>query len=136
MNAEESLALCRLAKGAFPATNMDEFTPEAWSLALEDERFGDAREALKLLMREQTFIHVSDIVKRVARIRRERIVDFGLLPCPPMELADDPREYMAWMRATTRAIADGDLVERPALPAPGSHPDIDFDSILQSANDA
>lgn len=132
MSPEQALAICRLAKGAFPATSVDELTPDAWALALEDDRFEDARVALKELMREQTFIHVSDICQRIKKIRNQRVLDFGPLPNPPGELADNPPAEIAWTRRIVRAIADGEPVERPAIPAAGDRPNIDFASVLPS----
>lgn len=113
MNPEEALKVCRIAKGAFPATSMDEYTPESWAIGLEDERFEDAMVALKAIMREQTFIHVSDIVKRVRRIRNERLLEFGPLPNPPSELADNPEGEMRWHADMLRRIADGEDVSKP-----------------------
>lgn len=134
MSPEEALAICRMAKGAFPATSMDEFTPEAWSLALEDDRFEDAKDALKDLMREQTFIHVSDIVRGIKRIRGDRLDEFGPIPAPPAELCDNPRGYTAWLRAKKRAIANGEQVVIPELPSI-PRPAIDYGSVFQSIPD-
>ena len=117
MNPAESLNLCRLAKALSPAQAVDDYTPEAWAMVLEDVRYVDAVEALKLLGREQEWIHVSHIVQRVKRIRSERIRDFGPLPEPPSGM--DDADYSSWLRDLLRRIADGEHVERPALPAPG-----------------
>lgn len=113
MNAEEALKVVRMARGAFPSTPFDEYTPDAWALALEDERLADAIAAIKAIMREETFIHVSDIVQRIRRIRNERILEYGLLPTPPAELADDPEAEMVWRRDVIRRIADGEQVPKP-----------------------
>lgn len=130
MSPEEAFMLCRLAKGAFPASAVDEFTPDSWALAFEDDRFEDAKVALKQLMREQTFIHTSDIVARIKRIRSDRLLEFGPLPDPPAGLTD--AEEMRWLCDIRRAIADGDQVERPALPAPGTRPAIDFKNLVKA----
>lgn len=108
MNAEQALHLCKLAKTISPAQAVDEFTPAAWALILEDVRFEDARQALKELGGEQEWIHVSHIVARVKRIRRDRVLDFGTLPDPPADLdPDDTGAHARWLRETTEAIADG-----------------------------
>lgn len=122
-----------MAKGAFPSTPMDEYTPEAWAVALEDDRFEDALVVLKDLMREQTFIHVSDIAQSIARLRNKRILDFGILPPPPAELADDPAGEMVWRRAVIKRIADGDAVDLPReLEAPSVDHAKKRDAVLES----
>jgi hypothetical protein len=134
MNAQEAFAICRIAKGAFPATNFDEYTPDSWAMALEDTRFEDAREALKQLMREQTFIHVSEIIDRVKRIRRDRILEFG-----PFEVPSglEPAEYHAFITKTHRGIADGtirshDDLGLPKLEPATNRPAIEFDKVFRS----
>lgn len=118
MNAEEALHLCKLAKTISPAQAVDEFTPAAWALILEDIRFEDARLALKQLGGEQQYTHVSDIVQRVKRIRRDRVLDFGPLPDPPPHIdPDNTRALIQWQKETTEAIADGDY-RRPESAAP------------------
>jgi hypothetical protein len=108
VNAEDATQLCRIAKTISPAQAVDEFTPAAWALILEDIRFVDARQALKELGGEQQFIHVSDIVKRVKRIRRNRVLDFGTLPDPPRHIdPDNVAQHKRWLKETTEAIADG-----------------------------
>lgn len=110
MNAEQAAHLCKLAKTISPAQAVDEFTPVAWALILEDIRFEDAREALKQLGGEQQYTHVSDVVQRVKRIRRDRVLDFGPLPDPPRHIdPDDQPAHSRWLKETTLAIADGRL---------------------------
>ena len=114
MNAREATHLCKLAKTISPAQAVDEFTPAAWALILEDIRFEDARLALKQLGGEQEWVHVSHIVQRVKRIRRDRVLDFGTLPDPPRRIDPDGPEYRHWLAETTKAIADGTY--RPSTP--------------------
>jgi len=136
VNAKEALGIVRLAKGAFPATTFDDLTPEAWALALEYDRFEDARDALKLLMREQTFIHVSDIVSRIRRIRNDRITEFGPLPEPPAAVAESNVAYQRWLRATIRDIGDGTLTERPAIAAGVERPrELDFTNVFRGVDE-
>lgn len=113
MNADEALKLCRLAKAASPAQAVDEYTPELWALALQRERFVDAQQALIDLAREQEWIHVSHIVKRVRKIRSDRVAAFGAMPDPPSGLSD--AEEWEWMKALAKRIADGEEVPRPAI---------------------
>lgn len=115
MNAEEALQLCRLAKTISPAQAVDEYTPAAWALILEDVRYVDARQALKQLGGEQEWIHVSHIVKRVKKLRGERVTKYAANVSPPSGLSD--AEYAAWHRRTIESIADGDLEPEPQVPA-------------------
>lgn len=118
MNAEESLKLCRMAKAFFPAMAMDEFTPVAWSLAFERERYADAEVALTELAREVTFIDIAAIVARIKRIRRDRVLDFGTPPEPPRDVdPDDTLAYRRWLRETQRRIADGEHVPATQIAA-------------------
>lgn len=114
MNEQEALQICRLAHAASPAQKVDDYTPELWAMVLVNIRFTDARDALIELAAEQEWIHVSHIVKRVKLIRKRRLDAYGQLPEPPRECFD-PAAYKAWLRQTTRAIADGELVERPPM---------------------
>ena len=113
MNREDALNLCRMAKAICPAQAIDDFTPDAWALVLEDDRYEDARQALKELSREQPFVHVSEIVKRIKRIRSKRVADFGPLPDPPKHIdPDDTAAHIRWLDETTEAIGDG-TYQRP-----------------------
>jgi hypothetical protein len=97
-----------MAKSISPAQAVDEFTPAAWALVLKDIRLIDAEEALAQLGGEQEWVHVSHIVRRVKRIRRDRVLDFGTIPDPPANLdPDDTAAHSRWLKATTNAIADG-----------------------------
>jgi hypothetical protein len=96
-----------MAKSVSPAQAVDEFTPAAWALILKDVSSRDADQALAELGGEQEWIHVSHIVKRVKRIRRNRVLDFGTPPEPPSNLDPDGPQYRRWLADTTEAIADG-----------------------------
>lgn len=120
MTPDEALKLCRFAKALSPAQAVDEYQPEAWALVLRRWRLVDAMRALEELGAEQEWIHVSHIVARVRRIRRDRVEDFGPLPQPPRSLdPDDTRAHQAWLAETTRLIADETYDAEPvtALPA-------------------
>jgi hypothetical protein len=116
---EEAFRICRMAKALSPAQAVDEYTPEAWALILRTWRYADAEAALEVLGAEQEFIHVSHIVKRIKRLRAERLTAFGALPTPPVSIdPDDTTALQRWQAETTRAIADGTLTpsEPMALP--------------------
>jgi hypothetical protein len=117
MNPEQAISLCKLASAASPAQRVDEYTPDLWVMVLEPYRFEDARIALRELAAESEWIHVSHVVKRIRKIRSKRVNDFGMLPDPPAGL--EATEYHAWYTDTVRRIADGEVVQRPALPPAG-----------------
>lgn len=73
-------------------------TREGWFLALARTDFYDAKDALGALAGERKSIHVSDVVKRAARIRALLLRDLPPLPLPPVELADDPVGEQLWLR--------------------------------------
>lgn len=133
MNREDAIKLCRLAKAASPAQAVDEYTPDLWFAVLGKYRFADAYEALIELAGDQEWVHVSHVRARIKRIRRDRVDAFGVLPDPPSECFE-PADYRKWYADTVRAIADGEAVERPALPEPGEKPDIDFANVLPSVD--
>lgn len=116
MNQDEALRLLRMVKAISPAQAVDDYSPEAWALILRNHRYADAETALEQLGGEQEYIHVSHIVARIKRIRRDRIDDYGTLPDPPSSLdPSDTRAYTAWLARTTRDIADGNPPEVPKL---------------------
>jgi hypothetical protein len=117
MTPEEAMKLCRMTKALIPQMTLDEFTPQAWALAFEDDRYEDAAQALKELSREQPFVGVSEIVGRIKRIRRDRVLDFGPLPDPPAHIdPDNQRAHSQWLKETTLAIADGRLTRDDSTP--------------------
>lgn len=131
MNATEAAALCRFAKAACPQQAIDEATPDAWALLLDDIRFVDAKTALVNVTRARPFVSPAEIRAEVTRIRGQRLTDFGPLPDPPAELSD--ADYPAWLREMRRRIADGEPVERPALPTPDVDHTARRDAILDGA---
>lgn len=122
MTPDEALHLCRLAKALSPQMAMDEFTPEAWGMALDTESFADAQAALRNIIRRESYVDVSKIVAEVKRIRADRIREFGPFD-PPLEVQEGRRDYTEWLGSMRRAIADGTLTreayeaQRPAIEA-------------------
>lgn len=117
MSPEEALRLCRMTKALMPAMQMDEFTPAAWAIAFEDDRYADAEQALKELAREKPFVGVSEIAARVKRIRSRRI-EAAPHPVPPADLTE--AQQRAWIGEARRRIADGedpDLFQRNEVTA-------------------
>jgi hypothetical protein len=117
MTPLEATTLCRLAKAMCPQQAVDEYTPDAWHMLLEDARFVDAKEALVNLARRQPFVAPSEILTEVKRIRGQRIKDFGHFDVPP-EITTS-REYADFIRATNKRIADGEVASAAELETPG-----------------
>ena len=72
MNEEEIAKLIRFVHALCPAQKMDEFTPDAWELVLDNVTFDDAKNALKTLGQTLRFIAPSDIAQEVRRVRATR----------------------------------------------------------------
>lgn len=107
MNKTEAITLCRFVKACCPQQTLDEYTPDAWAMLLDDVRFNDAREAVTDLAKRQNFISPAEIRLTVANIRRDRLnhaPDYQ----PPPGLTD--AEYIGWLKQTRRLIADGEPV--------------------------
>ena len=134
MNQDEALRLLRMVKAISPAQAVDDYSPEAWALILRKHRYEDAELALEQLGGEREYIHVSHIVGRIKRIRRDRLDDYGTLPDPPSTLdPGDTAAYAEWLRKTTRYIADGKPDGKPvpvARLAGKPRPVPDYDALM------
>ena len=114
MTPTESLALCRLAKAACPQQAVDEFTPDAWHLLLEDLRFEDAKLALIEVCKRQPFVAPAEIRAEVSRIRKQRLADH---PLPPVPAGYTDAQELTWKRDMRDRIANGEVFPIPELPA-------------------
>ena len=138
MNPEEALTLCKFAKAACPQQAIDQDTPAAWAMLLDDIRYQDAQEALKNVVRDQPFVSPSEIRAEVKRIRAKRVIAFGPIPDPPREVGDDPARYRAWIGETQRAIADGRVTkpeEVGRLPGPPSKRPLELEGVFRKVDD-
>jgi hypothetical protein len=72
MNSTEALVLVRMVRALCSGQKLDEYSPDAWAIVLDDIRFADAKEALASLGRTHHFIDPADIRVEVKRIRAER----------------------------------------------------------------
>ena len=110
MNAREAAMLCRLAKAMCPQQAIDEATPDAWHLLLDDIPFEDAKAALAEVAKRQPFVAPAEIRAKVRQVRDKRIAEYGPIEVPAhIETESGYREYLGQMR---RQIGDG-TVERP-----------------------
>lgn len=122
MNNSEAVKLFRLVKALCPTEQFDEHTPDAWAIVMNDIRYDDAKLAVRTLYRDRgndqewggRKIEADDIIREVRRIRAERIARHPEVD-PPEELSEI--EYREWLRASRKAIADGQTIAQPALPA-------------------
>lgn len=105
MNRAEATNLWRLAQAAAPQQAFDEWTPDAWALALDDIRFADAKDALIRVVKANVFIDIAAIRAEVRRIRDKRIADQPE-PTPPDNLT--PQQTIEWLRAWRTAVGDDD----------------------------
>lgn len=119
MTPQEAVALCRFTAACCPSQKIDEYTPNAWGLLLEDVRFEDAKEAVTRVARKQPFVSPSEIIAEVRKIRRKRIDEFGPVPPPPAEVLDPDnwQAFIEWQKAAEKAIGDGTF-KAPELEAP------------------
>ena len=119
MNVTEAGRLCRLVSCLCPGQRFDEYSPEAWSLALSRVSYDDAKQAcadlagLDLEPGKSRYIEPGHVAAQVKRIRAKRLDDYGPVD-PPAGL--EPSEYLGWLRSTNEAIASGRAPERKQLP--------------------
>ena len=113
MTPDETLHLCRIARGMCPQQAFDEYTPDAWHLLLKDVRAEDAMQGLIELARTSPFVSPAEIRQQVKRIRSKRIAEVGDL-IPPAGLSE--LEQRQWLRDAKRRIGDGETFTPPQLP--------------------
>lgn len=118
MNPAEAVAICRVVAAMCPAQKLDEHTPDAWALVLDDIRLEDAKAAVVALGKRQPWISPAEIRAEVARIRAKRIGEAILTP--PADL--DEAETIRWIADARRRLGDGEPLEavqgNRGMPAP------------------
>jgi len=119
MTPLEATTLCRLAKAMCPQQAVDEFTPDAWHMLLDDLRFEDAKAALVNVARQQPFVAPAEIRAEVRKIRSQRIKEFGHYDVPS---GLNSRKTVEFIRATNKRIADGEITSAKELETPGLKP--------------
>jgi hypothetical protein len=114
MTPKETVVLVRYVKACCPASQIDEYTPDAWHGLLGELSLADCRAAVEAVAKRQPFIAACDIRDEVTRVRQERLRE-NPVPAPPPELLDNPEAYKAYLRRSAKRIADG----KPELRAIG-----------------
>ena len=115
MNALEVIQICRLVKALCPSQTFDEYTPDAWAIVLEPYSYTDAKTAIATIAGaplepgKSRYIEPGHIIDGIQRIRRKRLEDS--MPEPPSGL--DPDAYLAWLRTTKAAVANGTYQPQP-----------------------
>jgi hypothetical protein len=111
VNAAETLSLVRMVRALCPSQKLDEFTPDAWAMVLDDVAYADAQAAVRSIYREQGSdaewvrrIEADDIIRQVKRVRASRCEHAGDL-VPPAGLSQ--AEEREWLRRAYRQIAAG-----------------------------
>lgn len=111
MDREHAVAVLRKVIAYCPAMKLNDDSRQAWAEALADANFQDSLDAVAVIGAkpldpgEQLWIQPGHILAEVRRIRARRLDDFDVanLTGAPADVDD----YLAWRRATNRAIADG-----------------------------
>lgn len=130
MTPDDALNLCKFAKQAAPQQAIDQDTPAAWFVLLNDLRYEDAQQGLVRVLQRQAFVAPAEIRAEVRKMRGERLDLFrrehGALPAPPPEVAERGDEAeRTWRKQAERSIADGTVTSmdqlgvRPQLPGKG-----------------
>lgn len=115
MNNQETAVLCRYVRSLCPQQKFDEYTPDAWHDVLGEHHLDDARTAAARIARRQPFVAPAEIAAEIRTIRAERLDGFMYVPQPD---DDDPRRYLANVRAQRDAVASGLRPADPGILAP------------------
>jgi hypothetical protein len=107
MTPTEATALLSIC-AAFDNRKPDKDAATAWSVALGDIRFVDARDAVVAHYRASNeWIMPANVIGEVRRIRAKRIVDHDpLTPPPGLTVA----ETNVWLREAHARIGDGETI--------------------------
>jgi hypothetical protein len=105
VNLSETTALLALVSQIMPAQKIDEFTPDAWTLVLEDVTFDDARQAVVAVAKRAPFVAPAEIIAEVKRMRRDRL-DASPEAIPDAD-PDDEAAYRRALREGRMKVAEG-----------------------------
>jgi hypothetical protein len=114
MNPQEIARIVGFVHALCPAQKINELTPDAWELVLEDISFADAKAALKVLGKTLHFIAPSDIATEVRRIRNLRAGQYtDYANTLPDAHPDRALDYIAALRTDNHRAAAGATQLRP-----------------------
>lgn len=115
MRPTEAVQLVGIIRALCPGQKLEDLTPDAWQLVLDDVSYADAQQAVRTIYRrlaEQDDwkgyrrIEAADVLAECRRMWRARLdhLDLeALIPPPGLTVAED----VQWRRNAIRAIANG-----------------------------
>ena len=118
MNLTEATTLLRVVKAICPSQQIDDWTAEAWEMALWDITAADAMAAVRSMARRELepgkarYIEPGHIRHAVRKLRDDRLTNHPAVE-PPPDLS--PAAYLEWRRDIVARIADGEIIEQPEL---------------------
>lgn len=115
MNRAHAVQLVGIIRALCPGQKLEELTPDAWHLVLDDVTYADAQHAVRTVYRRLADddrpmgyrrVEAADVLAECRRIWRARLDHLDpeqLIPPPDLT----PRQEIEWRRNTIRAIAAG-----------------------------
>ncbi len=115
MKITEAVQLVGIIRALCPGQKLEDLTPDAWQLVLDDVSYTDAQQAVRTVYRRLADqenpmgyrrVEAADVLaecRRMWRTRLDRLDPEALIPPPDLT----PRQDIEWRRATIRAIANG-----------------------------
>jgi hypothetical protein len=125
MNPEEVIDLLTTA-AAYDRRTVGDADVIAWSAAVGDLDFADARDAVVQHYRDSREWLMPADVRRLVKAMREARLSRYVLPAPAPELADDQRAYKEALERAIGQIADGHNIGRALTTGRGRPPTGDF----------
>lgn len=115
MTPTEAVALVAMVRGGCPGMELVEGMPQVWHTVLADLRMVDCQQAvINLVTASSRYTAPADVRHEVRRIRDKRLEGMDVIQ-PPADLAPWGG-YIPWLKATRKAIGDGEPApEPPAL---------------------
>jgi hypothetical protein len=107
----EAVILTEYIRACCPHQQIGEYTSDAWYDILSDLSLDDCRAAVVVIKHRSVFVDPAEIRAEVRRVRNDRLAR-EIVPAPPPELADSPRNHQAALKARIREIADGRSVQK------------------------
>ena len=114
MKPTEAVQTLRLVRALCPAQAIDEYTSDAWEMALADVDMREAGEAIKQLSQTHRFIAPADIIAEIKRTQAQRLATAAAIDSEPewLQAIEDPMEhsraYIQWRKDRHRALLAGE----------------------------
>jgi hypothetical protein len=111
VNGPEVVGLLGFVRAFCPAQKMDDYTPDAWLLALRDLSLDDCKAAVVEIAKREPWIAPADVRKEVRRAREDRLSRVPEIAVPDAD-PDDVAAYQRALREDRYRVAEG-LKPRP-----------------------